>query len=295
MVWKLLYNMILNEKGVGIDTVTKPWGASLESQGNRTLGKQLGCPRKWFWGGGEQKARWSIIQASQVRPRAPKVPVLPWQREGPEKRHVARRDGSVPAMGLGEERRGSAAFLALQRCGLRSSETRAGQPIGGQVTSTGALSTLQPQHTRVSPRCAPAIHKQNYNTREKQFISLREKRSIHHSIYNTAKMSCQNKHTKILWTEKYKKMTKLGVFMGYRHCLKHLSVPGKSKLKNIPKKFKKSCTPRNLVLVTGEGRGVGREENRCSLLLASVSWALVTPACVWLPDREAHVPRWQSP
>lgn len=69
-------------------------------------------------------------------------------------------------------------------------------------------------------------------------------------------------------------MTKLGVFMGYRHCLKHLSVPGKSKLKNIPKKFKKSCTPRNLVLVTGEGSGVGREENRCSLLLASVSWAL---------------------
>lgn len=38
--------MILNEKGRESETVTKPWGASLESQGNRTLGKQLGCPRK---------------------------------------------------------------------------------------------------------------------------------------------------------------------------------------------------------------------------------------------------------
>lgn len=33
-------------------------------------------------------------------------------------------------------------------------------------------------------------------TQEKQLISLREKRgSIHHSIYNTAETSCQNKHT----------------------------------------------------------------------------------------------------
>lgn len=44
-------------------------------QGNRTLGKQLGCPRKWFWGrtiwGGE-KARWSIVQASRGMPLCPK-------------------------------------------------------------------------------------------------------------------------------------------------------------------------------------------------------------------------------
>lgn len=49
---------------------------------------------------------------------------------GLEKLHVARRDGSVPAMGVGNgERRGSVAFLALQRFGLKSSETQGGQHV----------------------------------------------------------------------------------------------------------------------------------------------------------------------
>lgn len=50
------------------------------------------------------------------------------------------------------------------------------------------------------------------------------------------KMSCQNKHThtqKYCEQKKYKKMTRLGVLMGCRHCLKHVSVPGKTKPKNV--------------------------------------------------------------
>lgn len=62
---------------------------------------------------------------------------------GLENRHVARRDGSVPAMGSGEKRRGSVAFLALQRFGLKSSETQVGQPVRDKETQP-ALSTLQP-------------------------------------------------------------------------------------------------------------------------------------------------------
>lgn len=38
--------MILNKKGRGVETVTKPWVLLWRLQGNRTLGKQLGCPRK---------------------------------------------------------------------------------------------------------------------------------------------------------------------------------------------------------------------------------------------------------
>lgn len=99
--------MILNEEGRAGETVTKPWVLLWSLQGNRTLGKQLGGPRKRFWGGGEGvgKARWSIIQASHVRPPRPKGTCLPRQWEGPERPHVACRDGLVPATGSGEQRR----------------------------------------------------------------------------------------------------------------------------------------------------------------------------------------------
>lgn len=63
---------------------------------------------------------------------------------GLEKLHVASRDGSVPAMGVGDgERRGSVAFLALQRFGLKSSRD-SGRPACQRQADTPALSTQQP-------------------------------------------------------------------------------------------------------------------------------------------------------
>lgn len=78
-------------------------------------------------------------------------------------------------------------------------------------------------------------------------------------------------------------MTKLGVLVGDTHCLKHL-VPGKTKPKNIFKKFKNSWTPWESGV--GNGQGVGREKrSSVPFLPASVDWALATPAHKRPPDR----------
>lgn len=55
-------------------------------------------------------------------------------------------------------------------------------------------------------------------------------------------------------------MPKLGVLMGHRHCLKHLSVPGKTKLKKDFLKIPKTHgPPGNLASVMGRGRGRRKE------------------------------------
>lgn len=54
-------------------------------------------------------------------------------------------------------------------------------------------------------------------------------------------------------------MAKLGVSTGYRHCLKHLSVPRKTKPKVFLKNSKTHVPPGNLASVTGaRGRGAER-------------------------------------
>lgn len=68
---------------------------------------------------------------------------------GPEKLHVACRDGFVPATGSGDKRGGSVAFLALQRFGLKSSETQVGQPVRDKPPRL-ALSALCSPSLRVS-------------------------------------------------------------------------------------------------------------------------------------------------
>lgn len=80
-------------------------------------------------------------------------------------------------------------------------------------------------------------------------------------------------------------MTKLGVLMGYRHCLKHLSVPGKTKPKKHFLKIQKLRDPLGL-WSRYQGPGVGREKRtNVPFQLASVSRALTTPAWTGPPDR----------
>lgn len=133
------------------------------SQGNRTLGKQLGCPRKglWGWGVGREGEVVNYTSIPRDAPMPQRYLFCHGNGRGPEKLHVACWDGPVPAMGSGEKRRGSVAFLALQRFGLKSSETQVGQPVRDKSTPL-ALSALCSPSLRVSsPRFAPAIHKQN--------------------------------------------------------------------------------------------------------------------------------------
>lgn len=110
-----------------------------------------------------------------------------------------------PCQGIGWGRgkwRGSVAFLALQRFELQSSETQGGWPDGDKGPPTpgsrhsAALAYVCQPRVCSSYSQAELKHKKKKN-KTKQFISLREKKrgSIHHSIYITAKTSCQNKHT----------------------------------------------------------------------------------------------------
>lgn len=85
---------------------------------------------------------------------------------GLEKLHVASRDGSVPAMGVGDgERRGSVAFFSLAK--IWTEELKRLREASMPVTSEPSCS----QHSAAlaymcQPQVAPATHKQNYNTRE---------------------------------------------------------------------------------------------------------------------------------
>lgn len=89
-------------------------------------------------------------------------------------------------------------------------------------------------------------------------------------------------------------MPKLGVLMGHRHCLKHLSVPGKTKLKKDFLKIPKTHgPPGNLASVMGRGGGRRKEKRRP---LSACQWEL-SPHSAGTCDRqtEARAPRWQSP
>lgn len=102
--------------------------------------------------------------------------------------------------------------------------------------------------------------------------------------YISAKMSCQNKHTCARTRAhththtntvnvKLKKKTKLGVLVGCRHCLKHLSVSRITKPKNIFWKISKAYVPpppENPVVLTGEGAG---EEKRIAAPFFLPEWA----------------------
>lgn len=104
--------------------------------------------------------------------------------------------GRVQSLPWGVGRRGFVAFLALQRFGLKSSETQVGQPVRDKSTLL-ALSALCSPSLRVSAPGLLQLFTSRIKTQgKKNSYPLGKKRgSIHHSIYNTAKMSCQNKHT----------------------------------------------------------------------------------------------------
>lgn len=73
---------------------------------------------------------------------------------GLEKLHVASRDGSVPAMGVGDgERRGSVAFFSLAKIWTEELETQGGQHVSDKRTLL--LSALCSPSLRVSaPGCS---------------------------------------------------------------------------------------------------------------------------------------------
>lgn len=68
------------------------------------------------------------------------------------------------------------------------------------LSGTSTLHRLSSRFAALAYACQPQVcssySQAEYNTRKTIHIPLGKKRgSIHHSIYNTAKMSCQNKHT----------------------------------------------------------------------------------------------------
>lgn len=137
-------------------------------------------------------------------------------RREPEKLQV----GMVPSLPRGAGRRGRFAG----DFSLAEIWTEKLKRLGWVTLSGTSQPALFSQHFAalawcVSPRSATAVHKQDYNTRRKQFISCwgEKKGSIHHSIYNTAKMSCQNfahTHTKYCEQKNTRKMKKLGAWRG---------------------------------------------------------------------------------
>lgn len=142
-VWsKSYYTIWFLTRGEGLETVTKPWVLLWSWQGNRTLGKQLGCPRKWFRGAGRGGRKGQAVDYASIPWEAP-VPCryLFCHGIGRGAWETASRDVSVPATGSGEKRGGLLAILALQRFGLKSSETQVGQPVGDKPTRP-ALSAL---------------------------------------------------------------------------------------------------------------------------------------------------------
>lgn len=140
-------------------------------------------------GGEGEKARWSVTQASHVMPPCPEGTCLPWQWEGPES--ACGVEGRLsPCHGGGEER--CCGVLSLAKIWTEELRDSGGPPAGNRDPG----SQLCSPSLRVSAPGLLQLFTSRIITQEKQFISLREKRgSIHHSIYNTAKMSCQNKHT----------------------------------------------------------------------------------------------------
>lgn len=95
-----------------------------------------------------------------------------------------------PCHGGGEER--CCGVLSLAKIWTEELRDSGGPPAGNRDPG----SQLCSPSLRVSAPGLLQLFTSRIITQEKQFISLREKRgSIHHSIYNTAKMSCQNKHT----------------------------------------------------------------------------------------------------
>lgn len=148
-----------------------------------------------IWGGEGEKARRSITQASHVMPPCPKGTCLPWQWEGPE--NACGVEGWFgPCHGGGEER--CCGVLSLAKIWTEELRDSGSPPArhrdpGPQLCSPSL---------RVSAPGLLQLFTSRIITQEKQFISLREKRgSIHHSIYNTAEMSCQNKHTHTQYCE----------------------------------------------------------------------------------------------
>lgn len=103
--------------------------------------------------------------------------------------HVAWR--TVQSLPRGWEER-CCGVLSLAKIWTEELRDSGGLPAGNRDPG----SQLCSPSLRVSAPGLLQLFTSRIITQEKQFISLREKRgSIHHSIYNTAKMSCQNKHT----------------------------------------------------------------------------------------------------
>lgn len=119
----------------------------------------------------------------------PEGTCLPWRWEGPESACGVEGRFS-PCHGGGEER--CCGVLSLAKIWTEELRDSGSPPAGNRDPG----SQLCSPSLRVSAPGLLQLFTSRIITQEKQFISLREKRgSIHHSIYSTAKMSCQNKHT----------------------------------------------------------------------------------------------------
>lgn len=142
-------------------------------------------------GGGEgEKARRSIRQASHVMPPRPEGTCF-CHGDGRGRRNCLLCVGVVQSLPCGGRWRGGGGggevLWRFQPCkGLG----RRARDAGGR-----ALAHSRPRSRGPAPGLLQ-LFTSRIVTQEKQLISLRGKSgSIHHSIYNTAKMSCQNKRT----------------------------------------------------------------------------------------------------
>lgn len=163
---------------------------------------------------------------------------------GPEKLHVACRDGSIPAMGAGMGGKvggGVGGISSLAKIWAEKLRDSVGPPVWDKETQL-ALWALCSPGLRVSVPGLLQLFTSRIITQERNNSyplggpKKKKKDQFVTRYIIQPKMSCQNKHThtqKYCEQKKYKKMTRLGVLMGCRHCLKHVSVPGKTKPKNV--------------------------------------------------------------